>query len=284
MIGYNFIDDNGFFWRGNQGGLLPLSSPKENCGLDPITMRALLKKNDAFFIRWESGFDEMANTSWWHVIKSGEEHLDDLPKKTRYMIRKASKGYRARLVSLDEIIENGYKVYLSAYARYETHEPVFDEGKFVKAIKSLPVQTEFWAVYDGDDDMVGFSENFISGKTCFYVTMWFCPAAMKKFASYLLFHEMAKFYLNELDFDYISDGSRSLSHNTNIHAFLESKFNFRKAYARLHVVYAPWLEVFVTLAYPFRNMIDSLPFDMCKKATVLLKQEEIRRQCKKAEY
>lgn len=277
MIGYDFINDNGFFWRNNQGGLLPLSSPRKIRSIDPCIAKELLRSSGAHFIRWESNFDEIESGDWWHIIKSGSECIEELPKKTRYMIKRASKDYRASLVSRDEIIANGHKVYLDAYARYETHEPVFDEEAFVGAVARLPDQTEFWAVYDSNNEMVGFSENFISENTCFYVTMWLCPLAMKKFASYLLFHEMAKFYLNERKFDYVSDGSRSLSHNTNIHNFLEGKFNFRKAYASLNVEYSRWLYCLIVLCYPFRYFF-KISWPPAVKARILLNQEGIRRK------
>jgi hypothetical protein len=92
---------------------------------------------------------------------------------------------------------------------------------------------------------------------------------------------MNRHYLEERKFRYVSDGARSLSHDTQIHDFLESKFGFRKAYARLHVVYAPWLDASVAAAFPFRNLIKKMPFSPFKKASILLKQEEIRRECAK---
>ena len=109
--------------------------------------------------------------------------------------------------------------------------------------------------------------------------MWLEPESMAKFSGYLLFHEMELHYLKKRGFKYISDGARSLSHDTNIHDFLIRKFNFRKAYANLHVVYTPWLGLAVKLAFPLRHWIDAVPLGPSKKAGILLKQESIRREC-----
>lgn len=280
MIGYDYIVRKGVTWRDNQGGLFLMSPPYAILNHYKHNITLLLKSCSAAFIRWESDFDIESPTAWWHVIKRHPDSIDSLSKKTRYYIRKASKSYSAMPVSRDKVLLNGYDVYVSAYKRYSTHEKLLEKSQFKLAIKKLPTNTEFWGVYEiKSSKLVAFSENYIEAKTCFYVTIWLEPDAMKKFTGYLLFHEMELHYLRDRGFKYISDGARSLSHNTNIHDFLESKFNFRKAYARLHVVYTPWLGLAVATAYPFRYLIKKLPLTIFQKVFILLKQEEIRREC-----
>ena len=282
MIGYGHSVHLQTHWRDNQGGLLPLSPPRMLTAFSTDFAHEFLKSQGDLFIRWESDFDQPDKSCWWHVIKDVPERLDELPKKTRYMIRKASKAYEARPIDVKEIIHQGFRVYVKAYERYDTHEPMFDEDEFRKAVQELPDQTEWWGVFDRETErLVAFSENYVESETCFYVTMWIEPEAMAKFAGYLLFHEMEVHYLQDRAFKYVSDGARSLSHNTNIHDFLIRKFNYRQAYAKLHVVHAPWLGAAVAVAYPFRNLIKKMPFSPLKKASILLKQEEIRRECAK---
>ena len=282
MIGYLSTTVERVRWRENQGGLLPLSPPSSLIGFSEDNSLNLLNSKQVFFVRWETAFDQAGESPWWHVIKDVPDALDKLPKKTRYMVRKASKTYEARPVQLKEIVDQGFRVYTKAYERYQTHERMFSEDEFFKALKALPAQTEWWGVFDRKTgQLVAFSENYVENETCFYVTMWLEPEAMAMFAGYLLFHEMELHYLQERGFKYISDGARSLSHDTNIHDFLIRKFNFRKAYARLNIVYAPWLGAAVVVAFPFRNLIKKVPFSPFKKASILLKQEKIRRGCAK---
>src|SRR5690554_3779610 len=276
MIGYRFFLSSAIFWRDNQGGILPLSPSFKLAGIDEASARRVLSESGSLFLRWESDFDGKESGVWWHIIKDSFDELAGLPKKTRYMVRKAAKLYETCSVAREEIIKNGYAVYKSAYERYETHEPMYSRDMFCDAVSKLPENTEFWAVFEKESQrMVGFSENYIEDGTCFYVTMWLEPESMTKFSGYLLFHEMELHYLKERGFKYISDGARSLSHDTNIHDFLESKFGFRKAYARLHVVYVPWLAMAVKLAFPFRHLLAAVPLGAFQKATILLKQEEI---------
>ena len=191
------------------------------------------------------------------------------------MIKKAAKTYHAKPISRHDVIELGYDVYKKAYERYETYEPMFGEEEFKDAIICLPEATEFWGVYDNlTKEMVAFSENYVESGVCFYVSMWLDPVSMSKFSGYLLFYEMENHYLVDRSFRYISDGARSLSHDTEIHDFLIRKFKFRKAYASLNVAYVPWLRWLVGGFYPLRALIGEVPLNVCKKASVLLKQEE----------
>ena len=278
MIGYQYIEDEGLTWRYNQGGLFPLSPPGAFHAVSYKKARDLMSGGGAHFIRWETDFDSGEVGAWWHVIKDRFDDLEELPKKTRYMVRKAQKRYVAKIVDRSYIADHGYDVYSSAYERYQTHEPLMDRSGFRYAVSSLPERTEFWGVFEGDR-MVAFSENYIESDICFYVTMWLDPEAMSNFAGYLLFYRMEQNYLSDRGFKYVSDGARSLSHDTNIHNFLISKFRFRKAYASLNVVYGLWLGLAINLAYPVRHLINLVPIGIFHKAGILLQQEEIRRQC-----
>ena len=142
----------------------------------------------------------------------------------------------------------------------------------------MPESVEFWGVFDPTlSALVAFSENIVSASSCFYSTMWFTPDCLPRGASYALIHSMNEYYLVERGLRYVSDGARNISHNTNIHQFLESKFGFRRAYCLLNVVYAPRVAMAVAFLYPFRAVIRKL--GMSARVNVLLEQERIRRAC-----
>jgi len=285
VIGYRFFSANSIIWRLNQGAVIPLSPPSSLAGFDKSNACQVRENQGAYLLRWESDFDSISGSEWWHIIKDHLDVLEDLPKKVRYMIRRSKRRYVARRVYVELILKDGYKVYSEAYKRYNTHEKMFSRNEFDEAVKHLPQTTEFWAVFEiSSQRMVAFSENHIELNTCFYLTMWIEPEALEEFAGYLLFYEMEQHYLGERGFEYISDGARSLSHDTKIHEFLVSKFGFRKAFARLNIVYAPWLTVVVAIVFPFRRLIVKIPISIFTKASVLLLQEEIRRQFLGAKY
>lgn len=278
MIGYRLTECQGAFWRDNQGGLLALSPPFLLGSLDPSKARHILRHTGALFIRWESDFDGSFKGAWWHVIKDDASDLAELSGNTRSKVRRGLKAYNCASLTRKEVVTEGYDVYLSAFSRYKTHERRFSHGEFQDAIKSLPEQVEFWGVREkGTSRLVAFSENYVEEKTCFYNTIWFDVASLKKYSSYVLFYEMNSHYLNERLFRYVSDGARNISHGTEIHDFLISKFGFRRAYSRLHIIYTPWLGVLVKMAYPCRYFLSRVPLPILKKAVVLLNQERCRR-------
>lgn len=53
----------------------------------------------------------------------------------------------------------------------------------------------------------------------------------------------------------ITNGSRSIKHETNFNAYLEKYFGFRKAYAKLRVVYRFPFGIIVKLLSPFRKIL-----------------------------
>lgn len=280
MIGYKFFKEKNIVWREHQSTLIPLSPP-HSLAFSREDAVIFLKNKHYYFIRWESHFDESDDGYWWHVIKSEKEELSNLASKVRYKIRRAQKEYYIEKCDKDFILEKGYFVYCEAYTRYETHEPKYTLEQFQHGIINLPEDTDFFGIFDHENrNLVGFSENYIELNTCFYVTTWVTPTALRKLAGYLLFHTMNKYYLNELDFDYISNGTRSISHDTNIQEYLIKNFRFRKAYSNLEIIYKFPISHLIAIIFPFRKLFYPIKGDFFRKISILMKQEEIYRKCK----
>ena len=280
MIGYKYFRYNGIDWRRHHGALVSLGMPHVDKPLQVADARRLLVKHRALFIRWEDQFDQLSTGEWWHVIKDELEDFDALSRNTRSKLRRGAKRFEAGTAKRKSILAEGYEVYKSAFDRYQTFEEMHSEKAFQQAIAKLPENTEFWAVREQESgQMVAFSENLVQDGACFYDTMWFQPDALRAYAGYLLIHAMNKHYLNERGLLYVSDGARSISHQTNVHEFLEQKFTFRRAYARLRVVYFPGLSILVKLLYPFRTLFNNRSASLLQKIAVVLEQERIRRAC-----
>ena len=280
MIGYEHFEHQGFAWRRHHAAVVPLAMPHLSPSDWNRSLGKLLIKRGALFARWEESFDQENPTEWWHVIKGTEENFEALSKNTKSKVRRGARVFEAKLACRKEICGEGYSVYRAAFGRYDTFERVYSEKKFQQAVADLPAGTEFWTVREKESgQMVAFSENLVRDNACFYVTIWFCPEALKRYSGYLLIHKMNEHYLNDRRLKYVSDGARNISHQTNIHEFLEQKFGFRRAYARLRVVYAPGVGLAVWLLYPLRKWFSRRSAPMLQKVGVLLEQERIRRAC-----
>ena len=251
MIGYKIKNINGFKWYISNHCLLPFDLsdyPKiTRCQawLPTLRYRVLL-------VRWDSLCKD--NKNWWNVVFTGSYSLESLRKKVRYEIRKGIAKNIYRKVDADEIIESGYEVYKSAYTRYQTYEKILSKEKFKINIKTMPDSIEFRAVYNlTSGSMVAFTENIVQHKKCFMSTMWFTPEALDERAGYFLIHKILEEYINERDFLYVSDGSRNIGHQTNIHDFLIKKFYFHQKKMKLNIVYNPLIFFVVKILYYFKK-------------------------------
>lgn len=265
-------------WRRHHGALIPLTMPHAIPSVSVWEGVRLTIRHRAPFVRWEEDFDHLESGEWWHVIKDCDEDLSELSSNTRSKVRRGLKRFKAEEVTRDSIMLEGYEVYRAAFDRYETFEAMFTPSGFRQAVEKLPAETEFWAVRERDSGkMVAFSENLVRDDACFFDTIWFEPGALKAYAGYVLFHEMNKHYLNDRGLRYINDGARNISHQTNVHEFLEQKFGFRRAYATLRVKYFPGVGMAVRLLYPLRTWFADSSIGLFQKLAVLLEQERIRR-------
>lgn len=281
MIGYTAFSSNGVVWRKQQGALVLLSPPHLLNNFSKSDAVRLMRDTRSLMIRWETEFDSSRSNHWWHVLKDGNSGLGDLSGNTRSKVRRGLRSYLCQPITRDFVIDFGYEVYADAFSRYVTHEECFSRSEFQKSVEQLASGTEFWGAIDRETGRLeAFSENYVESKTCFYNTIWFKGCGLKKYASYALIFEMNKSYLDDQGFIHITDGARSISHPTEIHDYLISKFGFRKAYATINVEYRPWLLLLVKGCFPFRMIFERISLNIFKKAAVLLRQEEINRQCR----
>ena len=240
-------------------------------------LRPIVQKKSLFLARWESSSLNSSH-EWWQVLQDRFIPIEDLSANTRSKVRRGLRGFHVRLLSRDAIIKHGYPVYSRAFERYETHERCFTEKQFREAVQNKTSRSEFFGAVDKKTgELAAFSENIVDRDRCFYNTIWFSPSALKQYVSYGMFYQMSEYYLKDRGLQYISDGSRNISHKTNIHQLLIDKFGFQKTYCRLNVLYHPFIGIAVKILYPFRVKLSSIEGKTAKKISVLLELERIRR-------
>lgn len=263
-------------WKKYNGALLFGRAPHITVELTQDDRIKLLDKSKAYFLRWISDWDTR-ESEFWYVIKDAFNGLDELSSNTRNQLRKGFKNCIVKQVKNTEIATFGYEVYSKAFETYVTGLVPLSQEVFKKNILASN-HYDFWAVYEKDGGkMIGYSQNIIMDDMVNYITVKLHPHYLKLYPGYILFFEMNRYYLEEKGLLYVSDGARSISHQSNIQNFLIQKFKFRKAYCRLNIVYRKDIAVMVKLLYPLKIIISKLDFPITNKIAVLLKQEGIRR-------
>ena len=274
------IELNHINWSLYNSALVPDAPPHIEIKLSKKEARYLLKKSKAFFLRWPSEFDCGFETEWWYLIRDKSIDLDEFSAKKRWEIVNGIKKCIVKKVDAEYIARNGYEVYSSAFASYDTFQKPVGREEFYDSMmsrKDNPV-FDFWAAFDkSDNNIIGYYMNRIGIDYCIYSAAKFKPDFLKLGSHKALIYEMTNYYLNELGLMYVCDGARSISHKTKVQDFVINKLHFRKAYCKLNIVYNPIVGIIISVLYPFRNVISKINTGITQKITVLLLQEKIRR-------
>ena len=263
-------------WRKYNGSLIPDQPPHILVNDSENVIAKKIKEHNSYFARWTSNFDCQKQTDFWYVINDRHLKIEDYSKNTRSKIRRGLKNCIVKVVSLDKIKEIGYECYKYAFENYNTHLQPKSNLEFADDLDTLDREWEFWGVFF-DGKLIGYSQNRIVKDYCDYSTIKFHPKYLKYYPSYALFFSMNNYYLNEMKFQYVNDGARSISHETNIQEFLIQKFQFRKAYCKLHLSYSYKFKMIILLLYPLKSIIGIFNNTFAKKVSSVLKQEAIRR-------
>ena len=266
-------------WKIYNFGITPNLSPNrevESSKSEIISYINFFKK--IFYARWTSDFDRSSPSEFWYIIKDSFGGMDELSSNTRSKVRRAFKTTEVKKISKDELVKNVYEVYSSAFDRYSTFTKKSSRTNFLKSLENLKNSYDFFGVYFKEtNELIAYSQNKTFDDCIDYTTIKFNPKFLKYYPSYSLFYTMNEYYLHEHGFKFVSDGARSIAHNTSIQDFLEDKFKFRKAYCNLNIEYSKPFWFLLIFSRSIRFLIKHIPLDVFRKLEVLQKQEDIRR-------
>ena len=269
-------------WRKYHGAIIPWKPPHLNIGLTRDEIKQEIKNNNAFFARWTTNFDSKKQSVFWYIINDQKLELKDYSANTRSKIKRGFKKLTVKKISKQELLKYGYTVYKKALTRYEIVLQKLTQKQFNKEIENLDKHWDFWGVFcNENNNLVAYSLNRLVKDYCDYSTIKFDPKYLKNYSSFVLYFSMNKYYLNENNFKYVNNGTRSISHQTNIHSFLIEKFKFRKAYCKMEIEYAQRIKFLVNNFLMFSFFFSLIPFNIFRKIYVVLYQENIRRLCDK---
>lgn len=275
-----------FPWTEYQGCLQPaIHLPDEPPIFRSEYIKKLLKSSKMQFIRWSSNFTNNHTEWWWTVIRE-PIRLESLSSNTRSKIRRGLKKSDIKIITAGWLAKNGYHCFRSAFQRYRATKPLSKKA-FQEDIKNKENCNcfEFWGIFIGKK-LAGYAECLILGKMIFTSDFKYHPDYLKYYTSYSLTYAILKHYLNQQKYDLITNGTRSVAHDTQMQEFLIEKFNFKKQYCCLNVIYSPLFNILVKIVYPFRVIphiiYKFIPTNLLLyKINAILTQEKIKQTCQK---
>ena len=205
-------------------------------------------------------FDCQEETCFWNLIKDRFGGLEELSGNTRKKVRRSLEHLDFKLVDAGLIREKGFPILQATYEDYTISDRIMNADVFNNYLDMYEqYDFDYWGVFDREnDDFIGFCINHVWDNACEYTLVGIMPMYKRKCTAYPyygLFYSMNQYYLQEKGFRYVTDGSRSITEHSNIQAFLEEKFHFRKSYCRLAIHYRWWMKIAVKVLYPFRKII-----------------------------
>ncbi|MCE1204311.1 MAG: hypothetical protein LWW79_06860 [Holophagaceae bacterium] len=269
-------------WAIYRGCLEWVLAPHITSELPLHQAHALRRAFGAPIMRWPTGFDQTEPSEWYYIIKDRYLGLSEFTKKTRNQCRRGLDHVQVTPLEIEPLLDHGYRVYCKAVAHYRT--PLTPEPKDPFQDRLIlqynDPNFEVWGLWSKcDGHLIGYAKLMVNAQSAHIVEIKVDPDYLELYPSYALFPTLLDHYLNERGFSYISNGTRSIEHTTNIQELLFRKFNFRKANCRLHFVASPLVEVVTAMARPFHRIIRQFRrVKLIRVLHILLEMQRISRQ------
>ena len=257
---------NGTLWYRDRLMIKAWGPECEDHQLHPEGCREILRKLGGQMVLMTDGFAPEvkapeAEAGWYAVICDKFTSMDRMNAKHRSEVKRGLRNCEVRRVDAQTVANHGYEVMVEACKTYQGTSPVvLPRQQWQENIARNQMYGDimnYWGVYH-DDNLVAFAENYILGKAeVAYSTIKLHPDYLSLYPSYALIYKMNEYYLGS-GYQYVTDGWRSIYHQTQIQHFLITKFGFHKAYADLRVHYRPLVHSLAVAGYPFRRILKKL--------------------------
>lgn len=232
-------------------------APHEEPRLSKTEASALLHQG-GLLVRNTFDFDCPEKTGFWNLIKDRFEGLEELSGNTRKKVRRSLEKLQFKLIDIDLIEKEGFPILQATYDDYAVTDRVMNKQTFEEYLDLCRSKLyEYWGIFD-HGKLIGFCANWLWSDAVEYGLVGILPEYKRECTAYPyygLFYSMNQYYLQEKNFRYVTDGSRSITEHSNIQLFLEEKFHFRKSYCHLAIHYKWWMKIAVKILYPFRKII-----------------------------
>lgn len=280
-------------WKYYNHAAIPTTAPHEEPDLLPIKNGSIwrIEGKKPMIARytndWDCGFD----TGWWYIIKDSPFDISALKTKRRYEITKGMRFFEVHELKPSDFKNELCEIQQKAWAAYPAkYRPIFDRRAFLNTLALWEEQVNqgvlkiFGAFFRESGRLCGYT-NVVCREKYYSLAI---QKAIPDYEKYSLNAALVKGILDSLNDKlaqgyYISDGARSVIHETHFQDYLEKYFGFRKVYCRLNLAYPPLVGVMISLLFPFRNVAEKLGsrFGLFHRISGMLRMEEIVRTSKK---
>lgn len=218
---------------------------------------AFKKYKKALFLIFTSHFDCGHDTGWYYVIRdSSENHLNQLSPKHRKNLKRIFKFVECKMIVASDYAERIKEIGISATKGYKNYH---DNQKFGYSDKRIIVG----AFQKNTNNLIGYSIIGINRNQVSIMGEKVDCDYRQLGVSYALNDYIINKYLIENHNGggvFITNGQKTIIHNSKHNQFLIDNLGFRKAYCYLHIVYRPIMKIImpvVRLCGPVLKLFDN---------------------------
>jgi len=229
-----FFSHNGdVAWKLYNHALVPATIKRVTLTLDLLDAKRILRESGALFIRYSSEPKNHAG-DWWYIYCDNYDPTL-LSRNTRSKLSRGKRRCATRKMTIEELIETGYKVHKAAFTRYPGQSPLSKDiyTKSVESRKTGPF--EVWGVWVADD-LAGYVICALEDNEVFTEITRLHPEYLKYYTTYALFDAILTHYVGALG-KTVNNGNRSVYHKTNMQQFL-LKLGYKKQPCSLTIHYS----------------------------------------------
>lgn len=276
-------------WKYYNHAAIPTTPPNVVPDLQPLEDGTIwrIDGKKPLLARYITDWDCEGPTGWWHVVRDTPFDISKLKTKRRYEITRGMRFFNVHEIRPSEYVSALAAVQERALFSYpKKNRYPFDRKSFVQGISKLDKRIAkgelkvFAAFRRETEELCGFNYVFVHPSYADLAVQKTIPEQEKYGLNAALVYAVLEALSERLAKGiYLTDGARSINHETHFQDYLEKYFGFRKVSCHLHVVYAPRIHWLIRLLFPFRRIVWSLG-EHNKKLHLLgavLKMDEIAR-------
>lgn len=245
-------------WQYYNHAAIPTCAPHEEPDLEPIKNGTVwhIDGGTPLFATWTTNFDCGYETEWWYIVKEAPFNENDLDPKVRKHIRQSFKKLTVELINPCEYADELCAVHNKTVASYN----MFKGGIYTPDMfKSNDDKIDFWVAFSIDThQIVGYMRCRKRDGYVETLTAKYDPEQLNMRASDAIHYTVLNYYLNKLNYSYVSSGSRNINHKTNAQDYKIKTFGFKKAYCKLNIAYNPKFKICFSILWIFKDLVKHL--------------------------
>lgn len=273
-IPHVIINDQ-IFWS-YQKMIVPLGPVQKTYSLSADDIKVLFLKIPGILIRWNKPTDNN-NSPWYAVLSDQFIPLEAMSSKLRYQFKKSLENCQVRRIDINNCKDEIYQVYKKAHENYEkkitSKQPANVFINKLKIVCDYPDIIHYWGVFH-QNILIGYAEILVYGADEANISVVkILPGFKDLLPSYALYFSLCEYYLEKEKVACISDGYKSLLHESNIQEFLIKKLFFKKKPLYMYRVYKKPVKYLLKALFLLSMVVPSEKFIALKKMETIYRSQ-----------